>query len=490
MKVAFISSPLDTGNSSGNSFFRLIHDFAKVRMHWNRMFRPLTRRILSFDFQDYPLCLVQLATMIKDDDEVKIYNFLEHDYMDEVIAFAPDVIGITCPGGGNLVWIDDISRVLKEKLGCKFLFGGPHVTLTPEQTLRTTVADYVFIGESDLVVKPVIDFIAGRTDTLPEEGIGYWKDGQVVITPGALVPDLTVLPAPDHSLVDIHKYKSVNVELSRGCSNRCPFCYLSGHDNYPYWRIRSEESILSEIRAIMATGHKRISFVDNNFADDNERLSRVLNRLIDEGAVLSFWTGIDVNVSAELMQTMKKAGGMFVFAGLESGSDRYIKKFAKLKSRESILEFVRNSCKHGLWPTFTIILMNPEETKEDLKETLRFCREIAKVGRKAGQGSDNAKKLFFYSNIYRPSPRSPDHKRLAKKGWKEPNSFRDWGNFFNEVAVGDFSRANFTSGISKAYLMRILIEFGLLNMRVFVIPSLWFAFTSKLSGLFKRNRKK
>ena len=176
MKVALIMPIMDTGEKGANSAFKFIHDTAKGKINWNRAITPITNRIKFLDREHYPNGLIQLGTILKiANHEVKIFNFLERDYTQEIITFKPHVVGITCSSGPNLVWIDKFARFLKKELKCLILLGGPHVTLLPEQTLETTIADYVFIGEADFVLLDLINFLEGKISRFPEEGICYKK---------------------------------------------------------------------------------------------------------------------------------------------------------------------------------------------------------------------------------------------------------------------------------------------------------------------------
>jgi len=84
---------------------------------------------------------------------------------------------------------------MKSRQGSTVLLGGPHVTLDPHGSLTTTVADFVLLGEADLVIDPVLDHIDGRAARLPEAGVGTYVRGEPVIGAGGHRPR-SVDPAP------------------------------------------------------------------------------------------------------------------------------------------------------------------------------------------------------------------------------------------------------------------------------------------------------
>lgn len=471
MKIALVMPPLDTGERGSNSIFRLIHDFARARPYWNRIFLPISRKISFFDLDFYPNGLVQLGTILKPYHKVKIFNFLLGDWYEELINFSPQIVGISCSGGGNLVWVDKFCRKLKKDLNCLIFLGGPHVTLTPEETLRTTVADYIFIGEADLTISQVVDYIEGKTDSLPESGIGYRKNGNIIVTPLTIVEDLSILPVPDHSLVDLSKYKSIGVELSRGCPNRCSFCYLSGYEKHLYWRPRPVESILSEIDSLNRLTNmskKRIYFVDANFAGDIKRIKLLLKEIIKRNIKISFWTGLDINIDEETLLLMKKAGCSFIYVGIETGCQDRLKKMTKIRNIENIENFIKRVKKVGISTTFQLMLLLPGEDKEGLYNTLRLCKRISKYN---FGSSARLMNLTFYLNIFRPVPNTIDTKMLIAQGWHSPSSFAGWGRLYDRISNGKFEGVNFTKDINKRHIIWALLYITILNLRQILRPN-------------------
>ena len=118
-------------------------------------------------------------------------------------------------------------------------------------------------------------------------------------------------------------------------------------------------------------------------------------------------------------------------------------------------------------PQANLVLMNPGESKKDIEETLRFAKKLASIPIK---NSATGAKSMFVTHLFRPYPNTPDYFNLVDNGWVPPNSFRDWGYFFDEVSNGNFKRYNFTKDINKTYLTNILIKFSLLNFKEFIIP--------------------
>ena len=89
-----------------------------------------------------PLGLAYLASMIREEHDVRIVDSLAEDFSHEDIEkiikeHDPDVIGIT----STTSMIPDayaVARMAKRiNENVKVIMGGPHVTFVPERTLRT-----------------------------------------------------------------------------------------------------------------------------------------------------------------------------------------------------------------------------------------------------------------------------------------------------------------------------------------------------------------
>jgi len=469
MKIALIMPPMDTGKKK-NSFFKIIHDSAKGKPYWNNLFIPITKKLTIIDFEAYPNGLVQLATILKQKHEVRIFNFLLDSKIQNVLKFKPEFVGITCSTGANLVWIDTFSRILKEKLGCIIAFGGPHVTLSPIQSLKTTVADYIFVGEPDFIILDVLNYIEGKTKKMPKEGVYYKKNNKIIKTPLAIVKDLSKLPIPDHTLLNLKKYTSITIESSRGCVRQCPFCYFSGFENKCFWRSYPIEMKTKEIKSINESvdmNNKKIYFIDSNFAVNNTRIQKLCKKIILNNLQSHMLAAIDTFVDYDTLKLMRKSGFCHIYVGVEAGSSKFINKFNKFNNQQKVIDFFSKVKKTGIVPQANFVLMNPDESKKDLEYTFKLAKKLANL---PIRNSATGAKTMFVPHLFRPYPNTFDYFSLVKKGWNPPTSFRDWGYFFDEVSNGNFKRYNFTKDINKTYLINILIKFSLLNIKEFIIP--------------------
>jgi radical SAM superfamily enzyme YgiQ (UPF0313 family) len=465
MRVALIMCPHRYRDRT--TWFETLHNLSKGEPHFIRFFNPLRRRGVM-DFRSYPLGLLYLATVIKGQHDARIFNFLEGTTsVEEVVAFAPHVVGFSCSTGSCLIWIDEVARQLKGRCGSAVVMGGPHVTLDPETTLRTTAADFVVSGEGEEVILPLLDHIAGRSSRLPPRGVWRREGGEVRGGPPAVVEDLSLLPEPDHSLLDQSHYAGVHIETSRGCPFRCEFCFLSGMGGCGKHRLRPVESVVRELRTIARLRDlpsSKVYIVDNNFRD-NGRVTLLMEALAAAGLRAQFWTATDTHLDRQVMRKMRERGFTFLHSGVESGSPE---AFDKVPDREHVLDFFAGGQQLGLMMGADFILGYPEQTPEELRGLVGMARELA---RRVATG--RGPRITFQPHLYRPFPGTALGKRLAARGWRGPSTFRGWGELHDQISRGEVSTDVLPRGVSDGQLRRAMLDFAALNLRHHLLPLAW-----------------
>jgi radical SAM superfamily enzyme YgiQ (UPF0313 family) len=224
---------------------------------------------------------------------------------------------------------------------------------------------------------------------------------------------------------------------------------------------------------------KRLYFVDLDFTLNNDFVKEFLGEVVSKKLEMPFWTATDTFIEEGSLDLMKKAGCFFFYSGVESGSKRLIDSFYKLRTRRHLLDFFTRVKRIGISTVASLVLMYPQETRQDMKETLRLCKELIRLPMGPSTAGIN---MISYPNIFRPYPNTDIALELEKKGWQPPKTFIDWGYFYNEIANGDFKRSNFTKDISKGFLFLILIRYVVLNFRVFFLPRLFRMLREVIAG--------
>jgi hopanoid biosynthesis associated radical SAM protein HpnJ len=268
--------------------------------------------------------------------------------------------------------------------GLKIAFVGPHVTVLPEQSLRDCPAiDFVARKEFDY---SVTDFAKGKP--LAEiPGISYRKNGSVVHNPDPpQISDLDALPDVTdiyHRDLDPRRYNVpfllhpfVSLYTTRGCPAQCTFCLwpqtLSGHP----WRKRSTDRVAAE----MAKAKEYWPWVKEFFFDDdtfNIQKARTIELCAKLKPLGMTWSCTSrVTTDYETLKAMKEAGCRLLIVGYESGDAQILKNIKKGATVERARQFTKDCHKLGLVIHGDFILGLPGETRETIRNTINFAKEL------------------------------------------------------------------------------------------------------------------
>jgi radical SAM superfamily enzyme YgiQ (UPF0313 family) len=184
--------------------------------------------------------------------------------------------------------------------GSLVILGGLHALSCPEEALQH--ADAVAIGD----------------------GVQLWPQILADVDRGALrrryeasfVRPYSLDPAPRRDLVPRESFlTTTSVIATRGCHNRCGFCYLATEGLHMPYRMRAVEQVAAEIAA---DGQPYAVFIDNNLGSRPQYLRALCAALRPLGIIWSAAVTIDITDDASLVRDMALSGCTGVFVGLET----------------------------------------------------------------------------------------------------------------------------------------------------------------------------
>ncbi len=336
-----------------------------------------------------PLGLAYLASMIREEHEVKIVDSLAEDLdfrnvMRIIKKFDPDVVGITSTTSMiyDAYMVADIAKKINENVFV--VVGGPHVTFVPERTLREcSSVDAVVRGEGELTFRELIERLERGKSLKGVLGLSYRNDGGVVNNPPRpLIKNVDDIPIPSYDLLPMNRYRAGNsrfgvVMTSRGCPFNCVFCSSSLQFG-KRWRGHSVERVIEELSILRNEyGIREIEFLDDTFTLNRKRAIDLSREIVREGLDISWSASSRVDTFSEKVgREMKRAGCHTVYFGIESGSERTLKFIGKGITTEKAKNAVKTAKKIGLKALGSFVIGFPEETREDVEKTIRFSKRI------------------------------------------------------------------------------------------------------------------
>jgi anaerobic magnesium-protoporphyrin IX monomethyl ester cyclase len=195
------------------------------------------------------------------------------------------------------------------------------------------------------------------------------------------------LPFPARDLIDLSAYARARmgsrtimpVHTSRGCPNRCRFCSSTRFDG-ARWRARSAGSVLAELEHIHGDlGFGAVAFMDDNFTRSPKRVHEICEGILRSGLDLRWWCFSRVDTVArhpDMVRHMAEAGARSIFIGVESPSAAVLRRFGKGIGPEMAREAVGILKRNGFEVLASFILGAEEETRRDLRATIRFACEL------------------------------------------------------------------------------------------------------------------
>ena len=317
--------------------------------------------------------------------------------------FAPRLVVITVPFSGWSTAAFDVAATVKNvDKGIKIALIGLHPSARPKECLKQANVDFVVIGEQEMTTLELAGVLEkGKFGDFKEvKGLGFVQNGEVIITPARpVIEDLDSLPFPARHLLPMKQFfeaakkipisgnlkkPSVRMLTSRGCPYGCIFCsnhIVMGRK----WRARSAENVVAEIEQIVKTyGIRQIDFLDDNIAFNRERLVKICDMLIEKRLNIEWCTPNGVRadaLDAELLAKMRKSGCQKILIAPESGVQHVVDDIIKKKqSLKRVEEAVSAARKVGIKVGCFFILGMIGETKEDMKETIKFAYKLRQLG--------------------------------------------------------------------------------------------------------------
>ncbi|MAG10909.1 hypothetical protein CMI44_01190 [Candidatus Pacearchaeota archaeon] len=290
------------------------------------------------------------------------------------------------------------------------IVGGPIISSEPEFMAENLKFDFGVVGEGEVTIIELLDFIKKNKDVSKVKGIVYkGKSGKIIRTsPRERIEDLDTIPFPDYSdfglnekMDNMYSIDSLYGTMdhprtyfmigSRGCPFQCTFCYQSLGQKY---KTRSVKNIIKELEfAIDKYRANSFHMYDDLFSVNKERLYdfckevKKLNkrRNVNLRWVCSLWVS---TVDEELLKFLKDSGCTGICFGFESYSKKVLKSMKKSITPEQIDNAMKACMKVHMPIIANFIFGDVTETKETAKETLDYWKEHC---------NDQAKLFFIHA---------------------------------------------------------------------------------------------
>ncbi len=284
-------------------------------------------------------------------------------------------------------------REMRENFGkaVTIIGGGAHASVRPLELLENGF-DYVVVGEGEKTFPELLWHLINDKDPLEIHGV---VGANTVNCPRPR--DLPPVDLNDYPPFALGMNIMGPIEITRGCPYSCKFCctpFLTGRRV----RHRTIESVVDWLqRAVEMSGFERTWFLSPNALSygghgrtvELNRIESLLKAVTNvEGLEEVFFGSFPSEVRPEfvsmsILEMMKGyVANKSIQIGLQSGSNRILKKINRHHTVEEGMNAIRTALDCGFVPHVDMIFGLPGETTEEMQESVELCYSLAEMGAK------------------------------------------------------------------------------------------------------------
>ena len=323
------------------------------------------------------------------------------------------------------------SEIARER-GSRVIWGGPHVTLFPQQTLRQAPVDAVLPGFG---YGPLTELMAhlerGQWPSTHGNGVYVQNDPGWPSPPPA--PQLKgvekVLSAPHLELIeDWRPYlnadvaiadRTINFITSEGCERRCTYCSEPRTSGMTWLTRDVEDSVAVSQELISRSGANGLKLHDPNFFHNMSRARAFaygFSRTVGLPWAATMHPADLAAADGSLLNELAQLGLARVLVGLESPDPKLVKLAAKDYDPATIPQLVSKLAGAGIRGMFTFIVGWPDASEEHYNRTIESAVSIRDVW-----GEHQAKIHFL-----EPWPGTPIFNLMVRRGFQLPATLNEW----------------------------------------------------------------
>ncbi|MEM3087078.1 MAG: radical SAM protein [Halobacteria archaeon] len=385
-----------------------------------------------------PLALLEAASLVDARGyRVKLIDQrLDRRWREHLISelkAGPLCVGTTAMTGPQIGGALEASRVVKENSDIPMVWGGIHASLLPEQTLRDPRVDFVVKGEGEETLLELVRTLGNGKEFDGVRGL-WWKDpgGGIHANPERPFLDMDALPDPPFHLVNPRDYmplymgmRTIYLQSSRGCPYPCAYCYNTAFNDRK-WRMLSAERTVALIRKVRDLGAENIWFVDDEVIIQRRRLEDICKSILAESLDIHWEVqGIRVNnalrMDDAMLRLVERSGCVRLIFGVESASEKILRMVKRNIPLEQVRAVNRRLRETGIIAHFNFMCGFPEETPEDLRQTVEFVLSLLR---------ENPRARIAGIHIFTPYPGTELYDYVVRKGYfTPPQTLEGWADF-------------------------------------------------------------
>jgi len=319
-----------------------------------------------------------------DGSEPLSYDHILEETARRVAAAAPGVIGLSFTFSEQVLGGLTLAHRLRRHCpDVHIVVGGSYFSALRDGLddilPRLPFVDSVVLDEGEGPLSALMEAVGRGADLDKVPGLVRVAGGRVRYSepPGPMPVD--DLPCPDFNGLELDRYFAAEPVLpyatARGCYHgRCAFCNFSLASRR--FRARSPELVARDLEAIGRRHGRLFYFVQE--CEPPARMHRVAEAFIDRGLDINYqlFARFESDFDQALADRLAASGCLYIFFGLEAGSDRVNRLMRKGIDLRDAPRIVGCCVQAGLNVVVSSIRGFPGETASEYGDTVRFYQEV------------------------------------------------------------------------------------------------------------------
>jgi radical SAM superfamily enzyme YgiQ (UPF0313 family) len=269
------------------------------------------------------------------------------------------------------------------------VLGGPQASLVDVATLNAfPFIDFVLRGEAEESFPMLVDSLLAGDSLTRQRGLTFRDGTRLQRNPDAApIRNLDTLPFPSFGdYANVPQWPSLPLEIGRGCPFSCRFCSTSGFFGRRY-RLKSVDHVICEMNLLSNRyGIRAFDLIHDMFTVDPGRVTAFCRRLRDLGSPYTWTCSARTDcVDRTLIKTMRDAGCVGIFFGIETASPRLQRVIHKGLDLDEARAVLKNCDRLGIETTASLIVGYPTESARELEATLSFFVRTSRLDRADAQ---------------------------------------------------------------------------------------------------------
>lgn len=265
--------------------------------------------------------------------------------------------------------------------GSAIVLGGPQASVVDIQTIAAfPFIDFVLRGEAEESLLALIEQLHGEQKFDQVGGLTYRLGKQPRRNPSSkVIANLDALPPPAYHITgELCGATTAILELGRGCPYACTFCSTNDFFRRNF-RLHSSQRVLDDMRWIAKQYNiHNFNLVHDMFTVDRRRVAEFCEAMINSGESFTWMCSARTDcVDKQLLELMARGGCRSIFYGVEVGSPRMQSIIHKDLDIEEAKKAIDDTEELGIRTTVSLITGFPEETWDDVRQTVRMFMHSA-----------------------------------------------------------------------------------------------------------------